>query len=128
MHYELNRKTLKILANEPTRTLLEKQLIDLCLRQYERLSQRDNDNNDLKQTLIRVQNAILSNCPWIVETPAWQRNGAAARTQSTLLSWASPRKTSSSKENDHEYHSYSSFRTPPRHPRIFRRPQVRMLR
>ncbi len=67
MHYELNRKTLKILANEPTRTLLEKQLIDLCLRQYERLSQRDNDNNDLKQTLIRIQNAILSNCPWIVE-------------------------------------------------------------
>ena len=67
MHYELNRKTLKILANEPTRTLLEKQLIDLCLRQYERLSQRDNDNNNLKQTLIRVQNAILSNCPWIVE-------------------------------------------------------------
>ena len=37
------------------------------LRQYERLSQRDNDNNDLKQTLIRIQNAILSNCPWIVE-------------------------------------------------------------
>ena len=67
MHYELNRKTLKILANEPTRTLLEKQLIDLCLRLYERLSSRDNDNNDLKQTLIRVQNAILSNCPWIVE-------------------------------------------------------------
>ena len=67
MHYELNRKTLKILANEPTRTLLEKQRIDLCLRQYERLSQRDNDNNDLKQTLIRIQNAILSNCPWIVE-------------------------------------------------------------
>lgn len=67
MQYELNRKTLKILANEPTRTLLEKQLIDLCLRQYERLSQRDNDNNDLKQTLIRIQNAILSNCPWIVE-------------------------------------------------------------
>lgn len=67
MQYELNRKTLKILANEPTRTLLEKQLIDLCLRQYERLSQRDNDNNNLKQTLIRIQNAILSNCPWIVE-------------------------------------------------------------
>ncbi len=67
MHYELNRKTLKILANEPTRTLLEKQLIDLCLRQYERLSQRDNDNNYLKYTLIRIQNAILSNCPWIVE-------------------------------------------------------------
>lgn len=67
MHYELNRKTLKILANEPTRTLLEKQLIDLCLRQYERLGQRDNDNNILKQTLIRIQNAILSNRPWIVE-------------------------------------------------------------
>ena len=68
MHYELNRKTLKILANEPTRTLLEKQLIDLCLRQYERLSQRDNDNNDLKQTLIHIQCYLLKSTPWILES------------------------------------------------------------
>lgn len=84
MHYELNRKTLKILANEPTRTLLEKQLIDLCLRQYERLSQRDNDNNDLKQTLIRIQNAILSNCPWIVENTSMAKERSRASGQNAV--------------------------------------------
>ena len=84
MHYELNRNTLKILSNEPTRTLLEKQLIDLCLRQYERLSQRDNDNNDLKQTLIRVQNAILSNCPWIVENTLKAKDQGRASGQNAV--------------------------------------------
>lgn len=84
MHYELNRKTLKILANEPTRTLLEKQLIDLCLRLYERLSSRDNDNNDLKQTLIRVQNAILSNCPWIVENTRMAKERGRASGQNAV--------------------------------------------
>ena len=84
MHYELNRKTLKILANEPTRTLLEKQLIDHCLRLYERLSSRDNDNNDLKQTLIRVQNAILSNCPWIVENTRMAKERGRASGQNAV--------------------------------------------
>ena len=84
MHYELKRKTLKILANEPTRTLLEKQLIDLCLRLYERLSSRDNDNNDLKQTLIRVQNAILSNCPWIVENTRMAKERGRASGQNAV--------------------------------------------
>ena len=84
MHYKLNRKTLKILANEPTRTLLEKQLIDLCLRLYERLSSRDNDNNDLKQTLIRVQNAILSNCPWIVENTRMAKERGRASGQNAV--------------------------------------------
>ena len=68
MHYELNRKTLKILANEPTRTLLEKQLIDLCLRLYDNLGKMDNDYNDIKQTLRHIQCYILNKTPWILES------------------------------------------------------------
>ena len=67
MHYELNRKTLKILANEPTRTLLEKQLIDLCLRLYDRLGKKDNDYNDLKQMLTHIQCYLLNRTPWILD-------------------------------------------------------------
>ena len=78
MHYELNRKTLKILANEPTRTLLEKQLIDLCLRLYDRLGEKDNDYNDIKQKLVGIQYRLLDRTPWILEAArkAMEKNKA----------------------------------------------------
>ena len=68
MHYELNRKTLKILANEPTRTLLEKQLIDLCLRLYDQVGRSEENSNELKQTLCHIQCYILNKTPWILES------------------------------------------------------------
>lgn len=67
MHYELNRKSLKILANEPTRTLLEKQLIDLSLRLYERIGKLDDEINEYKQTVRGIQCTLLNKFPFIVE-------------------------------------------------------------
>lgn len=67
MYYELNRKTLKILANEPTRTLLEKQLIDLSLRLYKRIGELDDEINEYKQTVRSIQCTLLNKFPFIVE-------------------------------------------------------------
>ena len=84
MHYELNRKTLKILANEPTRTLLEKQLIDLCLRLYDRLGKMNNDYNDIKQKLVGIQYHLLDRTPWILEAARKSMERGKASNQNTV--------------------------------------------
>lgn len=65
MNYSLNKKILLNMQKEQGHTELEKNLMDLAIRLYNRIGKVEKDKNEIKFLLYSIQTKIFNTAPWV---------------------------------------------------------------